>query len=682
MAKKKSAELITLLADVTIEAGSADGKSLPKFSVLAYTGGAMNVNRWSEPVVVDLAGLTEGKSIKANLDHESNQRVGHVTEVHNDGKSLTLNGVVSAKGAAADEVVANSESGYPWQASIEVAPGDISEVVAGKSVTVNGQTIPGPVMVARTGTLKGFAFVSHGADDNTVVKIAAIAAQEKNMDPELKAFIEEMLPEIDVSTLSASAVTNLRKDFEGKSGKRKSEPISGSDFFVERKLERDRVMAIREVTNKFLDMRPNDIEAIERMHDHAIESKMTPQDFRCEMYDSTIPLGRTPIRSKNELEMTASVLQAAICMSGRLTNLDKEFDDKTLQTAHTKFGNGIGLKQLYRIVAKARGWTGEDDEVTLDMHRIACNLVPPPRGYDIQASGFSTLSIPGILGNVAGKFLLEGWGGGEQVWRAITDVQSVRDFKQITNYRLSGSLKYEKVGAGGEIKHGTVSEDSYTGQADTYGKMFAVTRTDIINDDLGAITRIPLELGYGANDSFNEVFWTEFLNNSAFFASGNNNLATGVFGTLATTIPSLVAAEAIWMAQTKPNGQPLGMLPSILLVPPLSYRNALSAMQSTLVVGTSGPTPDANTFRNAYAVYTSPFMATSSFTGYSTIKWYLLANRPGFSTMLTVFLNGRDAPVVETDQAEFSVLGMQMRGYHDFGTKKMEYRAGVQGSGA
>ena len=96
MAKKKSAELITLLADVTIEAGSADGKSLPKFSVLAYTGGAMNVNRWSEPVVVDLAGLTEGKSIKANLDHESNQRVGHVTEVHNDGKSLTLNGVVSA----------------------------------------------------------------------------------------------------------------------------------------------------------------------------------------------------------------------------------------------------------------------------------------------------------------------------------------------------------------------------------------------------------------------------------------------------------------------------------------------------------------------------------------------------------------------------------------------------------
>jgi hypothetical protein len=75
-------------------------------------------------------------------------------------------------------------------------------------------------------------------------------------------------------------------------------------------------------------------------------------------------------------------------------------------------------------------------------------------------------------------------------------------------------------------------------------------------------------------------------------------------------------------------------------------------------------------------------MATSSFTGYSTIKWYLLANRPGFSTMLTVFLNGRDAPVVETDQAEFSVLGMQMRGYHDFGTKKMEYRAGVQGSGA
>ena len=33
----------------------------------------------------------------------------------------------------------------------------------------------------------------------------------------------------------------------------------------------------------------------------------------------------------------------------------------------------------------------------------------------------------------------------------------------------------------------------------------------------------------------------------------------------------------------------------------------------------------------------------------------------------TAFLNGQEAPVIETADADFNVLGIQMRGYHDFG---------------
>ncbi len=267
-------------------------------------------------------------------------------------------------------------------------------------------------------------------------------------------------------------------------------------------------------------------------------------------------------------------------------------------------------------------------------------------------------------------------------WKDITDIVSVRDFKAATYFKLSGNMKYKKIAPGGQIEHGSVSTDSYTAQAETYGIMFGIDRTAIINDDLSVITRIPLEMGYGANDGFNDAFWTEFLDNSSFFASGNNNLSTGVLSTVSTAIATVAAAEAVFMAQTKPNGQPLGMMPTVMLVPPLAKRSAMALNQSSLVVGTTGPTPDANTFQGEYKVVASQYIANSLFSGYSTVKWYLLANRPGFSTMLTSFLNGRQAPVVETAEAMFNELGVQMRAYHDWGCNKMEYRAGVQGSGA
>jgi hypothetical protein len=37
---------------------------------------------------------------------------------------------------------------------------------------------------------------------------------------------------------------------------------------------------------------------------------------------------------------------------------------------------------------------------------------------------------------------------------------------------------------------------------------------------------------------------------------------------------------------------------------------------------------------------------------------------------------------VETAEADFNTLGIQMRGYFDFGVAKTEYRAGVMSKGA
>ena len=44
-------------------------------------------------------------------------------------------------------------------------------------------------------------------------------------------------------------------------------------------------------------------------------------------------------------------------------------------------------------------------------------------------------------------------------------------------------------------------------------------------------------------------------------------------------------------------------------------------------------------------------------------------------------LNGQESPTIETAEADFNTLGIQMRGYHDFGCALQDPKAGVRSKG-
>jgi len=50
--------------------------------------------------------------------------------------------------------------------------------------------------------------------------------------------------------------------------------------------------------------------------------------------------------------------------------------------------------------------------------------------------------------------------------------------------------------------------------------------------------------------------------------------------------------------------------------------------------------------------------------------------------MEVCFLDGNESPVVDSADAVFDQLGVQFRGYHDFGVAQAEWRAGVKSAGA
>jgi len=682
MAKNDHHQIIAIDSSVTIEAADGDSPKGPRsFTSTFYTGGPLTVGGWDMPVVVDLAGLKNGKVLVANLDHDASKRVGNF-QVSNDGRQLVANGRATAATAARDEVVNSAADGYEWQASLEVHPRKVEELAKGKTIEVNGQQITGPAYITREGTLKGFAFVSHGADDNTSATIAASSAPSnrkgKTMEPKFKKWVEAM--GFDADNLTDEQVAGLQANFDGLNA---TKPVKASadNPFEARKLEAKRKAEMQAFADRTIEQRCSDeaeINEIQLMFQHAVDTGMTAAEFRMELLEATAPKYHTPkIQSHRGPKYTNRILEAAICQAGRLGDHEKRFDDQTLQMAHDQFKGRIGLKQLLLLAAQDRGYQANyATEVNVEVQRAAFGLNNQQR---IHATGFSTIDISTILSNVANKFLMEGWNAVDMTPLRISAIRSVNDFKAITTVSLTGDLQFEKLGASGEIKHGTLGEESYSNQADTYAKMIAITRKDIINDDLGALTAVPRRLGRGAGLKLNDIFWTEFLNNSAFFTTARGNANEGVAD---MTVGGLTATETLFMNQVDPDGKPLGLNAALLLVPTALKVSANTLMKSErLITGASATIGEANPYAGRFRVESSPYMSNSTYTGFSAAAWYMLADPAEMPVVEIAALNGRVEPVVETADADFNVLGVQMRGYSDIGVEKQEYRAGVRADG-
>ena len=671
----KTNEIVALAADVEVSAAATEGKPAT-FRVVAYTGGAMELGGWDLPVVVDLDAIRFGKSLVANLDHDRTKRVGHVTAQSVIDGQLILEGVISAATESAREVSQSASSGFVWQASIEASPTSVQTIKAGDSVTVNGQTHKGPLYVAAS-TLKGFGFVSHGADDNTQVSIAATATtpkKEVKMKPEIKAWAESM--GLDVENATAEQIATIEANYGGKPTP-KPAVVSIEDGFEKLRAEQDRKSQITQYALTACEGRfGSEIDAIKLMAERSIQAGEQVNEFRLKLMEATAPSGASARNPQKDTGLSNRVLEAAICQAGRLPGHEDRFNDNDLQAAHDRFKGNIGLNQLILLCAADNGYrSGYESRVNIEAQRYAFNMVNANPAIS-AAGGFSTISISTILSNVANKFLMRGWNAVDDAWSKISKTRSVNDFKEVTTVSLTGGLEFEKVGAAGEIKHGTLGEETYGNKADTYAKMLAITRQDIINDDLGALTEVPMRLGRGGALKLNDIFWTEFLNNATFFVAGNNNVGTG-----ALDAASLDAATTVFRNQTDPDGKPLGLSPRILLVPVGAEGAARRLMNSERLIGSTDG-GDANIWNGRYTVVSSTYMSNTSYTGNSAVAWYLLADPMDLPVIEIAALNGNVAPVVETADADFNVLGVQMRGYSDVGVRKQEYRAGVRSTGA
>jgi phage major head subunit gpT-like protein/phage head maturation protease len=596
--------LETSVAFIAAEAQAEGQAAGPrKFSIEAYTGAAIRQGWSAEPIVIDLAGMKFNQKIPIVLGHDYTlgSILGQATSVRAENGRLYVEGEILANSDAASRVVELADKGFAWQASVGADVMRHQKVNADQQVSVNGQVFNGPVRIVKASKLREVSFVTLGADDATSARIAAEEAEELLMaDTATETPVEEA-----VKAAATEAPANVAVEPE------KVEAKSDATEALQAKL----VETIQKVEN--------------------MEKLLATRD------------SRGPAVHVAETVSNDKVIEAALCLQGGLPHADKAFDGRTLEAAD-KIRRTTSIGEVLIEAARANGYTGPS--------RISAGNAEP-----VIKAAFATHDISNLLGALVNKFLLAGFNAVESSWQEISAVRSVNDFKAINLLRLNGDMKFKKVGNAGELKVAQASDTKRSVAADTYGISTQLTRQDMINDDLNALSQIPQRMGRGAALAMNEAIWSEFQSsNDTYFQK-----ATAGSGN-ALSLASLKTATAGFRKLTDPDGNPLGIQPRVLLVPPELEITAAELMTSALLIsGNTTKEPNANVLQGRYRVVVSNYLTSAS-------TWWLAADAADLPALDVVFLNGQQAPTIEQVSPDYQLLGVAIRGFFDFGVTKSE----------
>jgi hypothetical protein len=162
--------------------------------------------------------------------------------------------------------------------------------------------------------------------------------------------------------------------------------------------------------------------------------------------------------------------------------------------------------------------------------------------------------------------------------------------------------------------------------------------------------------------------------NKPFFDNSHKNL-------LANTkldVAGLTAAEVLFATQERSKGRPLGIPAEYLVLPTALKVQAEILMRSTILDGHTELSGNMNPHSGKFKIISSPYLQAAAFKNSSPSNWYLLADPNRLPAFEVAFLSGKQQPTVERADADFNTLGVQFRGFIDFGVAVQDYRGALK----
>ena len=295
----------------------------------------------------------------------------------------------------------------------------------------------------------------------------------------------------------------------------------------------------------------------------------------------------------------------------------------------------------------------------------------------IQAA-MTTDDLPLLLQGVTERALRESYETAPASHTIWTAQREVSDFRPQTLLQMSEAPNLEKVGEHGEFTNGSLSEAAESFRVETFGRIISVSRQSLVNDDLGAITRLPAAFAAAARRLEADLVYGKLTSNptmadnKALFHTAHGNIGTPA----ALSVESLAEARSMMRRQKTLGGKGfLDIAPRYLIVP-----TVLETHAETLLASLARPDSANAGVANPAWIRSLELVTDPRLDAVSTTAWYLAADSTQIEGIIRAYLMGGGLDLVE--EQEFRIDAYSWRARLDFGVGVIDYRGLFMNAGA
>lgn len=295
---------------------------------------------------------------------------------------------------------------------------------------------------------------------------------------------------------------------------------------------------------------------------------------------------------------------------------------------------------------------------------LASAIFAPASMGGVSGAAHSTSDFGNILADVANKSMLKGFAEVPETFETFTSTGTLTDFKPHKRVGLDAFPALKKVEEGAEFQYGTMGDHGESAVLATYGRLFAITRQTIINDDLDAFSKVPLKMGRAARRTVGDLVFAVLTSNpqmsdgTALFHADHKNLADSGAAPSEATINAAITAM-MTQKDRGDNATALNIALKYIVSGPV-WRSALKqalnseyAPDDTSKVGTTKMSRAFNTVKDAaYPIFDARLADDA---------WFGLADPTLHDTIEVGYLDGVSTPFLDqqdgwtVDGTEFKV---------------------------
>lgn len=623
---------LALACPVEIAAQAAGEQAGPRtIRIVAYTGEAMRLCWWDDPVVIDLATLDlAAQRIPVLYDHTSyvDCVLGQTNRVAIEAGQIVATGALTIpppvegeQPSAAERVIRLSQAGFVWQASIGGHAGSRDFIAEGSSVNVNGREYAGPVYVARNVRLQEISFVVNGADPNTSALVArrlragtmptfedwvmSLGFTVEELTDQQRAALQVAYNDLygDTSTADDSQPAPAPGADQAAAQQAATTPTAATarrqpgnlqaattpDVARQLREQAAAEMARQEAVRQILARYPADLQVEFTVQgqqprrvpllQHAIGEGLSPDQTELAAIRAHRPQGGQfgIVVRDHDRDCTLQALQGAMILraGGRLDHpAYQSFEAGAVQAdGRPLIPNwlraGINTEIRQRAMDSAHRYAELSAvDLAAECLRLDGREVPHGRSNVIRAA-VSSMSLASVFTTNINAILLPTYLDAPDTTEGWTREVDVADFRLQERPRLLKGVGLTKLPPGGEADHATRQDSGESYRIARYANQIVIDEQNFIDDALGAFADTPVEMGQAAARLRPDLVYAILLANPTLATTGRAlfNATDGNTATGATFAMAALRAAITAMMAVRENAVNLNLVATHLIVP-------------------------------------------------------------------------------------------------------------------